>query len=100
MASNVVQNEKHSQMNGAKGESVVPYENGTSKDVDINDGIEPMDGSGDNPGDISSDPEMKAEVQYAKEHGLDPNAIPLRQKLRLLKRTKSVEGKPVFFQFL
>lgn len=83
---------------GAATRAPPPYENGTSKGIDMDGETDSaFDGPRAEAGDTSSDPEVRAELQYAKEHGSDPNTLPLRQKLRLLKRTKSVEGKPLFY---
>jgi len=80
---------------GAATRAPPPYENGTSKGIDMDgEADSAIDGPRAEAGDTSSDPEVRAELQYAKEHGSDPNTLPLRQKLRLLKRTKSVEEPP------
>jgi len=80
---------------GAANRAPPPYENGTSKGIDMDGETDSaFDGPRAEAGDTSSDPEVRAELQYAKEHGSDPNTLPLRQKLRLLKRTKSVEEPP------
>lgn len=98
MAGNVVQNGRKPgdiELDSNAAARPMPYENGTEK-TDADDEADlTIDNDGDR-GDVGSDPEVKAELQYAKDHGLNPSALPIRQKLRLLKRAKSMEGKKFF----
>lgn len=38
-----------------------------------------------------SDPELQAEIEYAKQHGSEPSAIPTRQRLKLARKIKAAE---------